>query len=275
MMRRSDPNPSRDIERLSAFLDGDLSPIEVERLEARLRQEADLRRLLEELRYTVAQLKGLPEVKAPRNFTLTPATAGIKPRREPLFSFFRFASAVAAVALAVVVGLDVMMASGGLPALSIAAQDSGQEVTMFNDEGLRTVPPGVEEADMAEPMAMQATEEDQVFGESEVEEEAPLEAEGAGTADCDDCPTESDGDAGLGAPTLEYRQDLSAEATATAKAEQTGAETGLDDQVEFAQAELESRTDAFWTPIRVVEVSLAALVMVLVVLTIATRRQFS
>lgn len=58
---------------LSAYIDGSLSPRERARLEARLAQDADLRARLESLRQTVALLRGLPPVAAPRNFLLTPA----------------------------------------------------------------------------------------------------------------------------------------------------------------------------------------------------------
>ena len=273
MMRRPDANLSRDIERLSAYLDGDLSPSEVEQLEARLQHEADLRRLFEELRYTVIQLKELPTVRAPRNFTLTPSMAGVKPRRQPLFGFFRFASAVAAVALAVVVGLDVMEASGNLPAMSAVAGDAGQDATMLNEEEMRAAAPEAAEAEMAEPLAMQATEEEQYFGEVDEVEEAPVEAEGLGTGDTNDSGAASDGAEGEVTPTFEFRQDMSAEATATAKSQQTGADEHLDNQVGLEESELQPSAETFWTPIRMVEAGLAAALVVLVLLTLATRRR--
>ncbi|MFN3763511.1 MAG: anti-sigma factor family protein, partial [Anaerolineae bacterium] len=58
---------------LSAYIDGALSPRERARLEARLAQDADLRARLESLKRTVALVRGLPPVPAPRNFLLTPA----------------------------------------------------------------------------------------------------------------------------------------------------------------------------------------------------------
>lgn len=58
---------------LSAYIDGALSPRERARLEARLAQDADLRARLESLQRTVALVRGLPPVPAPRNFLLTPA----------------------------------------------------------------------------------------------------------------------------------------------------------------------------------------------------------
>ncbi|MCX7855509.1 MAG: zf-HC2 domain-containing protein [Anaerolineae bacterium] len=58
---------------LSAYIDGALSPRERARLEARLAQDPDLRARLESLQRTVALVRGLPSVSAPRNFLLTPA----------------------------------------------------------------------------------------------------------------------------------------------------------------------------------------------------------
>ncbi len=71
------PGKNRGRERvdewLSAYIDGALSPRERARLEARLAQDADLRARLESLQRTVALVRGLPPVPAPRNFLLTPA----------------------------------------------------------------------------------------------------------------------------------------------------------------------------------------------------------
>ncbi|MDX2078999.1 MAG: hypothetical protein SFZ02_21380, partial [bacterium] len=62
-----------DLELLSAYLDNMLNEVERSALEIRLAQNEALRTELEALRATVALIKGLPTLKAPRNFTLTPA----------------------------------------------------------------------------------------------------------------------------------------------------------------------------------------------------------
>jgi hypothetical protein len=66
----------RDLELLSAYLDGELSDREKERLEQRLARESALRADLDDLRETVALVNDLPRLKAPRNFTLDPAVYG-------------------------------------------------------------------------------------------------------------------------------------------------------------------------------------------------------
>jgi hypothetical protein len=62
-----------DLELLSAYLDGELSDREKKMLEQRLTLEGALRAELDGLRETVALVRDLPRLKAPRNFTLDPA----------------------------------------------------------------------------------------------------------------------------------------------------------------------------------------------------------
>jgi anti-sigma factor RsiW len=274
MMNTSNSLSSRDIERLSAYLDGDLPPQEAEALEARLRADAQLQRGLDEMRHTVTQLRNLPPIRAPRNFTLTPEMAGLKPRRQPLFSFFRFASAIAAVALVIVVGLDVASASGQLPSLSAFSGDMAQEAAPLNDVDQQAMAPEEPEADLGEPMAMRVTEgqEEEMVGESAPADEAPLEEQADGGADCIDCPTPSLAGAEL-PPTQEGRGELSIQATATAKWEQSGLDEGTLDQDHLAPIEPTVEAAIFWTPIRMVEFGLAGLVVILVATTLILRRQ--
>ncbi|MCQ3932203.1 MAG: hypothetical protein DPW16_17270 [Chloroflexi bacterium] len=62
-----------DLMALSAYLDGALDPPERSSLERRLATEPLLRAELDSLRDTVNLVKSLPRLKAPRDFTLTPA----------------------------------------------------------------------------------------------------------------------------------------------------------------------------------------------------------
>jgi anti-sigma factor RsiW len=97
----------QDFDRLSAYLDDDLSPAEKSGLEARLEREPELKAALDDLRMTVRALRALPSLKPPRNFTLTPAQAqAIRPRRI-LFPALRTAAAFAALALVFVIVGDL------------------------------------------------------------------------------------------------------------------------------------------------------------------------
>lgn len=105
-----------DYEQLSAYLDGVLSEAERRALEARLLDEPDLRRELEALRATVALVRGLPPVKAPRDFTLTAQMA--RPPRLlflPTTAAFSAISAAAATLL-VALGVVVLLSRSGSPA---------------------------------------------------------------------------------------------------------------------------------------------------------------
>lgn len=66
----------QDYELLSAYLDGELNSTEREALETRLMLDSALRDELEALRRTVALVRALPELRAPRNYTLDPAVYG-------------------------------------------------------------------------------------------------------------------------------------------------------------------------------------------------------
>jgi anti-sigma factor RsiW len=87
-------NP-RDLELLSAYLDGQLNPSDSRRLESRLASDESLHTALENLRSTRGLLHQLPSRRAPRNFTLTPQMAGIKPPTPRVVPVFRFATAIA------------------------------------------------------------------------------------------------------------------------------------------------------------------------------------
>ncbi len=69
----------RDMELISAYLDGQLSQSQKTRLEARLATDPSLAAALIELGQMKSLLRQVPHYKAPRNFTLTPKMAGIRP----------------------------------------------------------------------------------------------------------------------------------------------------------------------------------------------------
>ena len=85
----------RDLELLSSYLDGQLSPSDVTRLETRLKTEHQLADVLTDLRATRNLLRKLPKRRAPRNFTLTRKMVGQNPPLPRTYPLFRFASALA------------------------------------------------------------------------------------------------------------------------------------------------------------------------------------
>lgn len=87
---------TQDLIQISSYLDEKLSPEIKAKVETRAVKDPFFLSSIEELRYTRRLLRSLPQRRAPRNFTLSPAMAGqTRPSRlQPLFGF---TSAVAAV----------------------------------------------------------------------------------------------------------------------------------------------------------------------------------
>jgi hypothetical protein len=98
----------RDIEQLSAYLDGQLSWAETTRLETRLASDRELASALSDLRQTRTVLRKTPQRRAPRNFTLTPKLAGIRPPVPRAVPALSWASAVAAVLFVCTLGVNLL-----------------------------------------------------------------------------------------------------------------------------------------------------------------------
>lgn len=97
-----------DWERLSAYLDGQVSEREREEIRLKLEAQPELQRALEELRRTKMVLHSAPRRRVPHNFTLTPA---MLPQRKPWFRLvpvFSFASAVALILLVFSIGFSLL-----------------------------------------------------------------------------------------------------------------------------------------------------------------------
>ncbi len=89
----------RDVEQLSALLDEKLTPADSSRLQTRLETDPELRAIYEQLRQTRTLLRHLPQRRAPRNFTLKPSAARVRPPLPRLFPTFRLASLLASLLL--------------------------------------------------------------------------------------------------------------------------------------------------------------------------------
>jgi anti-sigma factor RsiW len=127
----------RDVELLSAYLDGQLSQAETTRLETRLKSDPQLRAVFDDLSQPRALLRQLPARRAPRNFTLTPKMAGLKPPIPRAFPLFRFASALAAILFVfsfavnlTVPAFSAMRAAAPMPAAFGKGGGGGADPTM-------------------------------------------------------------------------------------------------------------------------------------------------
>ncbi len=125
----------RDVELLSAYLDGQLSTSESARLESRLQSDPTLRSVMEDLSQSRTLLRKLPQRRAPRNFTLTPEKAGVRPPLPRVFPVFRYASIFAGLLLAFSLAANTLVPlaapppaygmGGGGPMVAMAPGGSG------------------------------------------------------------------------------------------------------------------------------------------------------
>jgi hypothetical protein len=101
-------------ERLSAYVDNDLSPAERDRVEVHLAECQRCASDVETLRQTVVWLRQLPTRTAPRSFALSPAHTTTRARVAWLFPYFSAAGVLAAVLLLVVLAGDFLQTSGAV-----------------------------------------------------------------------------------------------------------------------------------------------------------------
>jgi anti-sigma factor RsiW len=144
----------RDLELLSSYLDGQLSPSDITQLEARLNTDPQLVSVLNELRATRTLLRKLPQRRAPRNFTLTRKMVGLNPPLPRVYPFFRLTSAVATLLFLFSFGLNSMgryasqipvygMGGGGAPDELEAQSFAAEAATEGPMEGAATGEPAV------------------------------------------------------------------------------------------------------------------------------------
>ncbi len=132
--KQRSPTPE-DLLTLSAYIDGDLSPPEQAELETRLNEDEALRIELESLQQTVTALQTLPPIKAPRDFTLDPATYGQKPPTPNVIPFLtrsRVIGALAAVASLIIVFAIVLAIGNDDGADTETQSDQVSAVAMDN-----------------------------------------------------------------------------------------------------------------------------------------------
>ncbi len=123
----------RDIELLSAYLDGQLSPSVSARLEARLKTDPELVSVMDDLRTARGYLRQLPKRRAPRNFTLTRKMVGQNPPLPRAYPAFRFATALATLLFFLTYGVNFLVPQFR-PAAGLGGGGDGNEVQMFSVE---------------------------------------------------------------------------------------------------------------------------------------------
>ena len=110
----------RDIQKLSAYLDRQLSKSGQAHLEAKLAEQPELQEILMELRQARTLLHKTPLHRVPRNFILTPKMVGMRPPLPRSVPIFRLASITAAVLLVISFSFSYLAPIVSAPSLAAA-----------------------------------------------------------------------------------------------------------------------------------------------------------
>lgn len=164
-------------EALTAYLDNALTPAQRQAFERELAQDAGLRETMEQQRLLKAQLHQLPRVAAPRNFTLDPAVYGQQRPATTMRSYTVLRTATALVAFFFVLALvvdwgsrfDSLQTVAMNESAPVAEQSSGGVVTESDEVQAEAEPA---EEDLAQDVQEEAAEE----VELETANDAPDEA---------------------------------------------------------------------------------------------------
>jgi hypothetical protein len=154
----------RDVELLSEYLDGRLSPSDAARLEARLSADASLKATLQDLRETRGLLRSLPQRRAPRNFRLTPKMAGVRPPEPRAYPVFRLATAIATFLFLASVAVNAFapvatqhLAAAPAPAFGMGGGGSGGGGPESTLQAPAAAAPAATESPLQQPFAGLAT----------------------------------------------------------------------------------------------------------------------
>lgn len=159
----------RDIELLSAYLDGELKPSELAKIEARLNSDPELESEMKGMRATRALLRKLPSRKAPRNFTLTRKMVGQNPPLPRTYPVFRWATIAATLLFFFTIGINsfsTQMASQNV-AYGIGGSGGGGDVESFAESAPAMEAPAEEESAASAPVEEPATPaEPEIYADS-------------------------------------------------------------------------------------------------------------
>lgn len=123
----------KDVKILSEYLDGQLAPDILARVESRLSKDADLRSVLEDLRTSRDLMRRLPMRKPKKDFRLTRAMVASNPPLPAAFNGFRLAAVMASLLFAVTLSANVsftpltQLAAAPQPAVGMGGGGGGPE----------------------------------------------------------------------------------------------------------------------------------------------------
>src|SRR5690242_6129044 len=137
----------QDYELLSSYLDGALNEAERADLETRLQSDDGLRRELAALQQTVNLVRGLPPLKAPRNFTLTASMVRPRTARWLIFPTSAAFSAISAAAATVLIllGAGILLLQSNSASAPTSSHFVAEEQSASQIAALPTGTPPVSE----------------------------------------------------------------------------------------------------------------------------------
>jgi hypothetical protein len=189
----------RELEQLSAYLDGQLNETEKRQIESRLSSEPELREKYDGLWKTKQLFSRLPRVRAPRSFILTPEMVKVRKAKRPFTVTIRWATSVAAILLVVMFGAEFLLGNPLMARSAAPAEQMLESVAMEDEAELAEEAPAAKAADPEPLILWGAPGQGGGGGEAEAfgmggagggdvaEEAAPLDT----TRDSGEYPTES------------------------------------------------------------------------------------
>lgn len=134
----------RAFEKLSAYIDGQVSQEEAQAIEAKLARSIHLQQAHDQIKSLRAVTRALPQRKAPRNFILTRAEAATVKRGRNWSRAFGLAFSLCAVFLVVLLGYDGL--SNGLFAMKAEAPQMSMAEDMTQDYSMRDASESADES---------------------------------------------------------------------------------------------------------------------------------
>lgn len=134
----------RAFEKLSAYIDGQVSQEEAQAIEAKLARSIHLQQAHDQIKALRAVTRALPQRKAPRNFILTRAEAAAVKRGRNWSRAFGLAFSLCAVFLVVLLGYDGL--SNGLFAMKAEAPQMSMAEDMTQDYSMRDASESADES---------------------------------------------------------------------------------------------------------------------------------
>ncbi len=138
---------AREFEKLSAYVDGQLSARQMAVLEKKIRSNAVYQETLAELQETKRLLRSVPLKPVPHNFTLTPQMAGIRTGRPSrLFPVLSISSAVAGVLVVLSLAIEMLgaplLAGAHMPMMAKEVPEAAMafEAQDMEDEAMSETP---------------------------------------------------------------------------------------------------------------------------------------